>query len=204
MGISFGPTEEAQNRNVLNSEEIGSLEEAKKDLTPEEKVALLTSLKMRFVKNEKLHEGIEWKLVELSLEADQDALWSINEMEKANHEPDLYNVDFKGFDYGTCSQESPDNQRNLTYPEIREKSQKMGIKVMKSKLYINVLQTKGEFDIKSWSWVKTPKDILRSNGAFRCNRDCAVIGAVREHNADYRGDETGWRGTKRIQWVNES
>ena len=72
-------------------------------LTPEQAEQLLGKLEERFNDNKERHKGVDWAKVKSSLEANPEALWSINEMEKAGHEPDVYFADDKGFEVGTCS-----------------------------------------------------------------------------------------------------
>jgi hypothetical protein len=158
-----------------------------RQLTPEQTEEVLAKLAARFATNENLHKGVEWTRVKASLEAKPEALWSVNEMEKAGHEPDVYNFDNSGFDIGTCSKESPESGRNCVYNEvgaewIRSKvasgklskdddfaqfnssavamAKAMGIKLMDPDLYQFDLQRRGiRFDEKSWCWLLT-----KSNG----------------------------------------
>jgi len=180
-------------------------------LTPEQKEALLKTLEARFKANEKLHPELlaeggkkSWENVKVSLEADEEALKSINEMEKAGHEPDVYNFDDMGFDVGTCSKESPEKQRNCNFLESLEMGKAMGVPHMTRKQYRDFLQSKGNFDTDSYSWLDAYKSkekarLSRYRLALmgdRCYGDATVIETVaREYAKDL-----GWRGSLRVEW----
>lgn len=187
-------------------------------LTPEQKESTLATLATRFAANENLHKGVDWTRVKASLEAKPEALWSINEMEKAGHEPDVYNADDKGFDIGTCSKESPESGRNCVYDEEaaqlilkhnpNEKfngsaiamAEAMGINMMDPTLYKNVLQKKGEFDMQIWSWLLTRLSIRSTGGALYGGRD--VHGVYVDPRIAYFHDDYGsWRGSLRVEWA---
>ncbi|HJY62527.1 MAG TPA: DUF4256 domain-containing protein, partial [Ignavibacteria bacterium] len=63
----------------------------KKKLSPEQH-ELLSTLKARFEKNMNRHKGIEWAKVQsrvLGMEANNEKLWSLGEMERTGGEPDV-------------------------------------------------------------------------------------------------------------------
>lgn len=207
--------QEAVNAAIVIAAET---EKASRILTPEEKEIALQTLAARFQVNEYLHKGIEWSRVKASLEANPEALWSINEMEKAGHEPDVYNSDEKGFDIGTCSKESPASGRNCVYDEEvaewiktsrpNEKfngnavgmAKAMGIDLMDPTLYKNVLQNKGKFDKRTWSWLKT-KLVIRSTGfALDGSRYDDGVGVLQD-SIHYHDENRSWRGSLRVEWA---
>lgn len=189
-----------------------------RQLTPEQAEITLQTLAARFKANEYLHKGVEWARVKTSLEANQEALWSINEMEKAGHEPDVYNSDEKGFDIGTCSKESPASGRNCVYDEAAEKWRKtnrpsekfngsavamaeaMGINLMDPNLYKNVLQKKGKFDMQTWSWLLTQLGTRSAGYALLGFRYGYGVFVVRNF-ASAHNDYGSWRGSLRVEWA---
>ena len=89
----------------------------KKELSPKESDALLDTLKARFEKNPTRHKGIEWPKVQAKLEANAGKLWSLNEMELSDGEPDVVDHDTKTGEYifYDCSAESPKGRRSICY-----------------------------------------------------------------------------------------
>jgi hypothetical protein len=89
----------------------------KKELSPKEREGLLETLKARFEKNVSRHDGLQWDKVKVKLEADPEKLWSLNEMERTDGEPDVVGLDKKTGEYifFDCSPESPKSRRSLCY-----------------------------------------------------------------------------------------
>jgi hypothetical protein len=159
--------------------------ENKKELTPEQRKELLKILKDRFEKNSKRHKGIEWANVQAKLEAANEKLWSLNEMELTGGEPDVIGDDTKTGEYifYDCSAESPKGRRSFCYDhEALEKRKEykpensavemaadMGIELLTEEQY-RKLQKLGSFDTKTSSWVKTPPEIRKLGGAIFCDR----------------------------------
>lgn len=54
----------------------------KKELSPEQRQELVSTLKVRFDKNMNRHIEVEWDKVQEKLENDSESLWSLYEMEK--------------------------------------------------------------------------------------------------------------------------
>jgi hypothetical protein len=157
----------------------------KKELSPKEHDVLLSVLKARFEKNLNRHQGVEWTKVQGKLEASPEKLWSLNEMEKTGGEPDVVGHDRKTGEYifDDCSAESPKGRRSVCYDREALESRKehkpknsaidmaaaMGIEILTEEQY-RELQTLGNFDTKTSSWVKTPPDIRKLGGALFCDR----------------------------------
>jgi hypothetical protein len=159
----------------------------KKELSPEQREELLSALKARFEKNMNRHKGLEWAKVQAKLEANTEKLWSLNEMERTDGEPDVVGHDKKTGEYifYDCSAESPKGRRNVCYDregqEAREKravhpevnatdvAAAMGIELLTEEQY-RELQKLGNFDTKTSSWVKTPYDIRKVGGALFADR----------------------------------
>jgi hypothetical protein len=157
----------------------------KKELSPKEHDVLLSLLKARFEKNLNRHQGVEWTKVQGKLEASPEKLRSLNEMEKTGGEPDVVGHDRKTGEYifDDCSAESPKGRRSVCYDREALESRKehkpknsaidiaaaMGIEILTEEQY-RELQTLGNFDTKTSSWVKTPPDIRKLGGALFCDR----------------------------------
>src|SRR6266700_3624476 len=146
---------------------------------------LLTTLKARFEKNMDRHKGLEWAKVQAMMEANAEKLWSLNEMERTGGEPDVVGHDKKRGEYifYDCSPESPKGRRSFCYDREALESRKenkpkdsalnmaaaMGIELLTEEQY-RELQKVGEFDTKTSSWVKTPPEIRKLEGALFCDR----------------------------------
>ncbi len=169
------PTRKAQKRGV----------QTRQQLPPEQRDALLRTLKARFEKHMNRHHGLQWSDVQVRLEANPEKLWSIHEMERTGGEPDVVGHDKKTGEYVfyDCSAESPAGRRSLCYDgealearkEHKPKNSAMdmaaaiGIEILTESQY-RELQTLGEFDTKTSSWVNTPPDIRERGGAIFCDR----------------------------------
>ena len=169
------PTREAQKRGV----------ETRQQLPPEQRGALLRTLKARFENNMNRHHGLQWTAVQARLEANPEKLWSLHEMERTGGEPDVVGHDKKTGEYVfyDCSAESPKGRRSVCYDREALEARKehkpknsatdmaaaMGIEILTEAQY-RELQTLGEFDTKTSSWVKTPPDIRARGGAIFCDR----------------------------------
>jgi hypothetical protein len=156
----------------------------KKKLSPEQREELLRVLKARFEKNLNRHKDLEWAKVQAKLEANNEKLWSLNEMERTGGEPDVVGHDKKRGEYifYDCSAESPQGRRSLCYDREALESRKehkpknnaidmaaaMGIELLSEEQY-RELQKLGNFDTKTSSWIKTPSDIRKLGGAIYCD-----------------------------------
>jgi hypothetical protein len=69
--------------------------ENKTALSPEQQAELTGTLKARFEKNMKRHQGLEWAKIQPRLEAKHEKMWSLNEMERTGGEPDVVDYDKK-------------------------------------------------------------------------------------------------------------
>ncbi|RRN78095.1 DUF4256 domain-containing protein [Pseudoxanthomonas sp. SGD-10] len=152
-----------------------------KQLPPDRIKELLEILRKRFEKNMQRHEGIAWADVQAKLEANLDKLWSINEMEETEGEPDViaYDKNTSEYTFCDCSAESPKGRRSVCYdPEALESRKEhkpkhsalgmaaeMGIEILTEEEYRD-LQKLGKFDTKTSSWIKTPEDIRERGGAI--------------------------------------
>src|SRR5918994_2230612 len=91
--------------------------ETRQQLPPEQRGALLRTLKARFERHMNRHQGLQWTAVQARLEANPERLYSLNEMERTGGEPDVVGDDKKTGEYifYDCSVESPKERRSLCY-----------------------------------------------------------------------------------------
>ncbi len=155
-----------------------------KTVSPSQRDALLRVLKARFEKNMNRHEGLEWAGVAARLEANPGKLRSLDEMERTGGEPDVVARETTGeYVFCDCAAETPKGRRSVCYDRDALNARKehkpktsaidmataMGIEMLTEAQY-RALQTLGEFDTKTSSWVKTPSDIRSLGGAIFCDR----------------------------------
>lgn len=184
----------------------------KRKLSAEQRKELLGILRSRFEKNMSRHKGIEWARVEAKLEADPEKLWSLNEMEMTEGEPDVVGFDKRTGEYifYDCSAESPKGRRSLCYDSEALASRKehkpkdsavnmaeeMGIELLTEEEY-RALQQLGEFDLKTSSWIKTPGNIRKLGGALFCDRRYDTV-FVYHNGAESYYAARGFRGSLRV------
>ena len=146
-----------------------------------EQSEVLKMLEKRFEENPNRHEDIDWANVQSRLEASDEKLSILAEMERTGGEPDVV-----GFDEATgeyifydCSEETPKGRRSLCYDREALESRKehkpansalglaaeMGIELLTEEEYWE-LQQLGHFDLKTSSWLKTPAEIRSRGGAI--------------------------------------
>ncbi|TGK78678.1 DUF4256 domain-containing protein [Leptospira montravelensis] len=154
---------------------------SKKKLTVKQSVELLKELKIRFDKNKNRHKDLDWLEIQKKLEANPEKVWSLSEMERTGGEPDVVGYDQKTNEYifFDCSIESPKDRRSFCYDHKALKERKenkpknsaigmaneMGINLLTESQY-KELQTLGNFDTKTSSWILTPSNIRNLGGAL--------------------------------------
>ncbi|KQE85842.1 DUF4256 domain-containing protein [Acinetobacter lactucae] len=153
----------------------------KKQLTQKQIELLLELLKNRFEKNTYRHTEMNWSDVQNKLIKVPDKLWSLQEMENTGGEPDVIAYDQQKDEYlfVDCSPETPKGRRSLCYDREALEARKdhppknsaidvakeMGAELLTEEQYYE-LQKLGEFDLKTSSWLKTPDEIRRLDGAI--------------------------------------
>ncbi len=146
---------------------------------------LLETLKARFAKNSKRHEGIDWSDIEARLEASPAKLEALGKMEATGGEPDVVGRDAKTGEvlFMDCSAESPAGRRSVCYDRAGLESRKearpetsaldmaasLGIELLTEEQYRD-LQKLGSFDLKTSSWIQTPSAIRKLGGALFCDK----------------------------------
>jgi len=184
----------------------------KKELPPEQSEKLIRTLQARFEKNMNRHADLEWAKILARLETNIQGLWSLNEMERTGGEPDVLGRENKTGEYFfyDCSAESPKGRRSLCYDREALDSRKenkpkdnavdvataMGIELLTEEQY-RELQTLGEFDTKTSSWVKTPPAVRKLGGALFCDRRFDTV-FVYHNGAESYYAARGFRGSLRL------
>lgn len=191
---------------------MDKIKSGKKELSAEQRAELLKILQSRFEENMNRHQKLEWAKVEAKLKADADKLWSLNEMERTGGEPDVIEFDEKTDEYVfyDCAAESPKTRRSVCYdrealdarkankPENNavEMADAMGIEILTEEQY-RELQTLGDFDAKTSSWIKTPADIRKLGGALYCDRRYGKV-FVYHNGAESYYAARAFRGSLRV------
>jgi hypothetical protein len=197
---------------VINTKYHIMTMENKMELSSEQREELIRALKARFEKNMNRHNGLEWAQLQAKLEADIEKLWSLNEMERTGGEPDVVGRDKKTGEYifYDCSEESPKGRRSVCYDREGLESRKefkpennaidmataMGIELLTEEQY-RELQTLGNFDAKTSSWVKTPSEIRKLGGAIFAEFRYGNVFVFHNSAPSYYGVR-GFRGSIRV------
>jgi hypothetical protein len=185
---------------------------AKKNLSANQRIALLSILKARFEKNIARHKGKEWLNVQAKLEANEEKCPSLNEMETSGGEPDVVGYDKKTDEYifYDCSAESPAGRRSCCYDKEAMDNRKenkpkysavgmaaaMGIELLTEEEYRG-LQQLGKFDTKTSSWIVTPPSIRKLGGALFADYRYATV-FVYHNGAESYYAARGFRGSLRV------
>jgi len=169
---------------------------------------LIAVLKQRFDKHMNRHPGLAWSAVQARLEAGKDKLKVLQEMERSGGEPDVIGHDQASGEltFCDCSPESPAGRRSLCFDrealEARKENKPGGSAVamaaaigitMLSEEQYRALQTLGEFDRKTSSWVQTPAAVRKLGGALFCDRRYGQV-FVYHNGADSYYAARGFRG----------
>jgi hypothetical protein len=186
--------------------------ESKKELSLKQRQELLAVLEARFEGNMKRHKGLEWAKVEARLEAQPEKLWSLNEMERTGGEPDVVGQDKKTGEsiFFDCSPESPKGRVSVCYDRAGLESRKehkpdntamdlaaeMGIALLTEEQYL-ALQSLGNFDTKTSSWVTAPADVRKLGGALYGERRYGRV-FVGHNGAQSYYSARGFRGSLKV------
>jgi len=184
----------------------------KKELSAKQSEELFRALQARFEKNMNRHAGLEWTKVRAKLEANPEKLWSLSEMERTGGEPDVVGHDKKTGEYifFDCSRESPEGRRSFCYDREALDSRKkdkpknnameaaaaMGVELLTEEQY-RELQTLGEFDTKTSSWMKAPADMRKLGGALFGDRRFGRVFLYHNGAESYYAGR-GFRGSLRV------
>jgi len=133
-------------------------------------------------------------------------------MERTGGDPDVVGQDEETGEYlfYDCSAESPAGRRSICYDREALAARKenkprgsaidmasaMGIEILTEEQY-RALQTVGNFDTKTSSWVKTPADIRKLGGALYCDRRYGRV-FVGHNGAQSYYSARAFRGSLRV------
>ncbi len=178
----------------------------------QERSALLQTLKQRFEKHPNRHSGLSWDAIQTKLEGNAKALKALAQMESTGGEPDVIGVDKAAneFLFCDCSPESPTGRRSLCFDDKALRSRKenkpkgsameaaadIGIELLTEAQYRD-LQSLGEFDLKTSSWIATPSDVRQLGGALFCDRRYGKV-FVYHNGAESYYAARGFRGMLRV------
>lgn len=173
---------------------------------------LFNLLQERFEQNMSRHEGLDWPEIQRKLEKNFSKCESLQRMEESGGEPDVIGVDKKTGEYlfCDCSLESPKGRRSICYDKEAWDSRKkfkpassamaladeMGIKLLTEEQYRN-LQSLGDFDTKTSSWLATPAEVREKGGAIFGDRRFGRVFIYHNGAESYYGAR-GFRGMLRI------
>lgn len=177
-----------------------------------ERQTLLRALQTRFENNMRRHAGIAWTDVQARLEARPAALSTLQSMESSGGEPDVIGHDIASgqFTFCDCCVESPAGRRSLCYDAEALDARKdnkpggsavqmaaaMGIELLTEQQYRG-LQTLGDFDAKTSSWIATPPELRSLAGALFCDRRYGRV-FVYHNGAQSYYAARGFRGLLRV------
>jgi hypothetical protein len=155
---------------------------------------------------------VTWEYVEQRLTVHPDALEVLARMEETGGEPAAVLVDEKSGEvvFCDCSKESPAGRRSLCYDDEALRKRKrnppkgsalaqatqMGVALLSEDEY-RLLQTRGEFDLKTSCWIAAPPDVRQLGGALFCERRYGRV-FVFHNGAESYYASRGWRGMLRI------
>lgn len=184
----------------------------KKELSSVQQEELMTVLKDRFEQNMQRHEGLAWANVAARLKVYPEKLWSLHEMEETGGEPDVvaYDEAKDEFVFYDCVVESPIGRRSVCYDREALEARKnnkpentaidmataMGIELLTEEQY-RYLQTLGNFDMKTSSWIQTPADIRAVGGALFCDYRYGHVFVYHNGASSYYAAR-GFRGSLRV------
>ncbi len=171
---------------------------------------LIQALKARFEKNTKRHKGIDWAAVQARLDSNPAALKSLAEMEATGGEPDVIGKEKDRYVFCDCAAESPSGRRSVCYDQEARESRKehkpqgsavemataMGIELLTEEQY-RTLQSLGDFDNKTSSWVSTPSEVRALGGALFCDRRYGKVFVYHNGVQSYYAAR-GFRGLLRV------
>lgn len=178
--------------------------------TPERE-QLIHTLRARFEKHMPRHQGITWEQVQARLLGSPEALRALQAMEASGGEPDVIGADAAGgYLFCDCSAESPAGRRSRCYDGTALESRKenkpkgsaaglaaaMGIALLTEEQY-RQLQTLGDFDTKTSSWVATPDQVRALGGALFCDRRFGRVFTYHNGAESYYAAR-GFRGMLRV------
>ena len=171
---------------------------------------LLQILKTRFTAHMPRHPAIAWDDVQARLKKQPAALEALRQMEASGGEPDVIGEQEGRYLFCDCVAESPGGRRSLCYDgEARDARKEnkpvdsavgmasaMGVSLLTEEEYRH-LQTLGEFDLKTSSWIDTPREVRALGGALFGDRRFGRV-FVYHNGAQSYYAARGFRGCLRV------
>lgn len=164
---------------------------------------LLNLLKNRFEKNLHRHLGVVWSTVEGKLT--KESLEILKNMEATGGEPDvikyndhLYFVDFSKESpigrRGYCFDEKAWHDRKKFKPQssVEKEAKKLGVELIDESMYMYI-QTIDDLDLKTSSWIATPKAFRALGGALNAEKRYQRT-FIFHNGADSYYESRGYRG----------
>lgn len=174
--------------------------------------ALIEVLQMRFEKHPERHPRISWSEVLARLESSPAKLDALAKMEETGGEPDVVGRDERtgGIVFFDCSPQTPKGRTSVCYDREGWESRKehrpagnaidmaaaMGIGILTEDEYRH-LQSFGEFDTKTSSWVATPAEMRKLGGALFGDRRYGRVFFYHNGAQSYYAVR-GFRGSLRV------
>lgn len=173
---------------------------------------LLGRLEARFEAHPQRHQGLAWAAVSARLAGRRDALKVLVAMERSGGEPDVVTLEPPGAHivFCDCAAETPAGRRSLCYDRAAldarkehkphgsavEMAAEIGVTLLTEAQY-RMLQTLGEFDSKTSSWIATPPELRALGGALFCDRRYGRVFVYHNGVQSYYAAR-GFRGLLRV------
>lgn len=170
------------------------------------KEIFLKALEIRFKENKHRHRHLDWQTVLKKLADHPDKIQILFRMEETGGEPDVVDFEDSEICFVDCSKESPKGRRSFCYDDEALQKRKenkpansainfckeLGIELLTEQQY-HFLQSLEAFDLKTSSWIKTPKKIRNLGGALFCDRRYETIFTYHNSAESYYSTR-GFRG----------
>lgn len=192
--------------------------EEKRELEPEQIEQFIVQLRANFISNGKefpdLHPDTQWPQVEATLRAQPEMMWSLSKMEETGGKVDVIEEDDGSFLFADTSIESPDGRRNVVFDAVAEayvreqypteefngnaedRVKEWGVEFMDEAQY-KAIQKRGNFDAKTWNWLKTPPNVRAAGTAFYGGRNGGYV-RVDQDRANFHAGNWGFRCALRV------
>lgn len=173
---------------------------------------MIDVLRTRFDSHTHRHVGVRWEQVAGRLAEHPEALRALELLEASGGEPDVVGVDARSgvVTFYDCSVESPAGRRSLCLDEEALRGRKRnpprgsaageaaaaGVRLMGEAEYHH-LQSLGEFDLRTSTWLATDPQLRALGGALFGDRRYGRV-FVYHNGADSYYASRGWRGVLEV------
>lgn len=142
----------------------------------------LQLLEKRFLEHPERHLGLKWQAVRDAL-SKNDKINILIRMEDSGGEVDVVQETDKAFWFFDCAKESPQERRSVCYDEAalaarkehkpqtsaEQMAREIGAEILDEEDYL-YLQSLGDFDVKSQSWIQTELAFRQTGDALFGNK----------------------------------